>query len=367
MENFEDFGFIPDERSPHEATVEDFLRLGISPEALSELSTDQARFVLGSLAKSLVTLTHPDHRGPDTILGLSIGEINYIGHRVQTIEDGDLSAALDHLRDMPSGGVQARKKLLEREQELERSLDISSLLAQELAAGPESIANTASISIMLPSAQGDVNVYRATEERVQIATVKNGIITESYEVEPVSDLVANLTDEQQAVLRSYRPEPDTPVVRVYIEGGVDAAGLETGWYLLKDAIHKESDERALGVKMYIPHGEHAEEMPEVVGSRLIGYYDYSSLRGGRPTRQRMLPIGSEVEADTINCELALSLYAAGYASDQETAYLMAREHIIPFTQADELQNQEHFVFRRSDAAYAKRNIITPPILARHPL
>lgn len=335
------------------------LQLGIKPELAAELDPNEARIVVGALAKALSTLVHPDRGVRDEVLDLSVGDINYLGSLVGQADDTELGQALDHIKET-SADVSTKKHNQLLGQELARTAEINRNLAHAVIHGGEAISGRVSMSFLLLEPNAD-NPDDLGNQAVSVR-VQDGVITEALAIKAHGSLLSAFPEHVQEKLLELRPDIESSKPYIHLDTLFPDDESVRGWAQLVTATsRKDPGVKKPAIKLYSADDE-SYEVTDLVGTRVVGSFAYST----RADDGFALSIDSPFQDDIPESAGAGSSAKTYYrVRDEELAHLFGRGHARTLDTVRAVETAERLVFHQPPGrGRGSTNFITTDIVAR---
>ncbi|MDQ3159050.1 MAG: hypothetical protein M3P98_02870 [bacterium] len=356
------YGFYDEQVTPLSAAERlerDVLDIGIRPEVLTDLSDDDARFVLGGMAKLLATITHPDRGQSETIMGLDAADINAISARIRSADDQTMEEALSHLANTNIGAIgrAERKSLMEaNEQITTRSLElVHNLLCPE--------QNMQSFSGRVALGFSPKSDSRMPElEILDLAFVKGEVVS-SIMLSSTSVLASTLEDVAQRFISKQRPNLDDSAKWVYIDEKIarkTGLPVDSWCQIITAKGKKDPSKKQAAVKIFDPASSDASDEKSLVGSKLFGKYISNKIQNSDPLSGILPQITQENAYGTSVTRVTLAETEQQIKQERENAYgtsvtrvtlaeteqLMVKGFIEPIKSEEELNDAGFIVLRQ---------------------
>ncbi len=264
----------------------EFWQLGISPEMLGSLASEDARMVVSSILRSLERVLHPDPDGTGSALtdidGWTMGDVSRMRAEVLKMDD---EAFADSLHRYSEGGLEeARRREVLELREAKATLEtvnthlggtvLDLLTSTELEATRFSGHMLIDASDVSPNTTG-YSIYESID-----VTVHDGVVKEAVQLTPRGMLVKQLPAELQAIVHEYRSDVESPAQLVYIgDDSLDPA--QRGWYSLVTAVGRvDASKKELAVRFYDKSNADAFDVPELELARILGYAEFEEAYKG---------------------------------------------------------------------------------------
>lgn len=248
-------------------------QLGISTELLAELTPDEARLVLGGVAKSLATLLHPDQARHTDIRGLEAADVNQLAATISHADDKTITDAIRHSANM-SLTLQYRQREAALQDEIDREKSISKQLVEVILQHPETIAEHVNAHVLLT-----VNTDEASADPTFISmTIADGTVTQARETTERGMLLDAFPQYIQKHLMGLRPDLYGPVHYVHMGDVFPGQSKWTDWAILTTATARhDTSIKKPAVKLLRPQKGKAPQYQDYIGGRPIGILTYDHI------------------------------------------------------------------------------------------
>lgn len=248
-------------------------QLGVRAELLAELTPDEARLVLGGVAKSLATLLHPDQARRTAILGLEAADVNQLAAAINHADDKTMADAIRQGANM-SLAQQYRQREAALQAQINRERSISEQLIGVVLQHPETIAHSVNAHVLFT-----VNADEVSADPVHISTtITDGKVMEAHETTVRGTLLDAFPKYMQTHLTELRPDLQGPVQYVHMGDTFPDQSKWTDWAVLTTATARhDATIKKPAVKLFHPKKRGASQYKKYIGGMPIGNLTYDEI------------------------------------------------------------------------------------------
>lgn len=252
--------------SPVEARLRaGIFALGLQPEFLGQMDTEEARTVLTGMAKLVASMTHTDRTVEENrvVAGLDVAAANALGSDFRTANASVLEQVLRNLRtDSPLAAEQAlRHELAIEHGRLEQR---SQSLVEQMISSP---LHGFSGHVALRTVDGST-----LDSSLCGVELENGTVTSGLTYSGRGMLVSKLPKRARNFAEATYSLGDKDKMLYLTEDEAREHDLSAGWILLTHATSKQ-DPRKKAAAAYLYENDQAYEDSQLNGAHLVGTFE----------------------------------------------------------------------------------------------